>query len=193
LCLIDLTDDWGKLKERVDELRQFFNQHPENVPGQVFQDMLVVGEDHRYHCHLGFDVVALIRAIWRTYFCGDRQGGSTIAMQAVRTVTGRYDRSISRKIREIILACKLTIYAPRGLIPPMYLWIAYYGSSMDNFQQACIRLKIDNLSASVLDAATLVACLKYPMPKIPSENHQDRIRNRIKHLSRKYRMLKGSV
>ena len=124
--------------------------------------LLILGEDRRFHYHLGVDPVGICRAIWKTIFCGQMQGGSTIAMQLVRTLTGEYERTCRRKLREMFLAVRLTRHVGRARLPSLYLWVAHYGWKMNGFNRACMRLGIDPVSANSLEAALLIARLKYP-------------------------------
>ena len=110
-------------------------------------------------------------------------------MQLVRTLTGRYEKTLYRKIREIVLAIRLTKYVDRHRIPIIYVWVAYYGSGMNDFQHACSRLGLEASSMSELDAAKLVARLKYPQPRENSARRESQIRSRALHLlERRQRM-----
>ena len=110
-------------------------------------------------------------------------------MQLVRTLTGRYERTLYRKFREIVLAVRMTRYVDRRRIPIIYVWVAYYGSGMNDFQQACTRLGLGASSMTELDAAKLVARLKYPQPREYSAQWESRIRLRTLHLlERRQRM-----
>ncbi|MCY3673899.1 MAG: transglycosylase domain-containing protein [Rhodobacteraceae bacterium] len=144
--------------------------------------LLIAGEDHRFYNHPGVDVVAICRAIWSTYFLGTRQGGSTIAMQLVRTLTHRYERTVLRKIREIILAICITWYVPKRRIPLLYLWCASYGWKMNNFSEACTRLKLNPKTACIQEEAELIARLKYPQPKELNLERMKTIHRRGLHL-----------
>ena len=145
-------------------------------------ESLILGEDRRFHFHPGVDPVALCRATWKTFFCGARQGASTIAMQLVRTITGRYEKTWGRKVHEIILAFGLTQYIQKDRLPIMYLWIAYYGSEWINFKQACSRLRIDPHCIDSFEAARLLARLKYPEPRYYDAERLKKINQRSLHL-----------
>ena len=112
-------------------------------PNRSMCRLLVLGEDHRISLHPGVDPLALCRAAWRTSVRGRREGGSTIAMQLVRVLTGRYERSWRRKAREMVLAVRVTRHVSSGEFPALYLSVAYYGWRMNGFFQACRRLQID--------------------------------------------------
>jgi membrane carboxypeptidase/penicillin-binding protein PbpC len=145
-------------------------------------DFLIAGEDHRFYHHPGMDPIALCRAAWKTFFCGSRQGASTIAMQLVRTITGRYEKTWRRKLIEILFAILLTHHINKDRLPILYLWIAYYGWRMHSFTQACSRLNINPSSVSELEAAKLVSRLKYPEPCKLNTNRLRQIQYRAQHL-----------
>lgn len=145
-------------------------------------ELLIAGEDHRYYRHNGVDLIALCRASYRSLLCGKREGGSTIAMQLVRTLTGRYEKSILRKVREVVLAVRLTSYLEPQQIPVLYLRVAYYGARMNNLRQACRRLSLKERSLSEYEAASLVARLKYPQPEKHSVSRTAQIHGRSLHL-----------
>jgi membrane peptidoglycan carboxypeptidase len=174
--------EWQQLKESIDKLE--LEIASSNFPTPTFQmcNFLIVGEDHRFYYHPGVDPFAICRAFWKNACCGSRQGASTIAMQLVRTITGRYERTWNRKLLEIILAVLLTRYLPKDRIPILYLWSAYYGSGMNNFKQACSRLHIEPHSASAFEAAKLVARLKYPEPRNYDDARSRKIHQRGLHL-----------
>ncbi len=103
-------------------------------------------------------------------------------MQFVRTVKGRFEWTWKRKLLEVILAVRLTRHIGRDRLPALYLWVGYYGWGMDNFNQACSRVRIDPLSASELESAMLVARLKYPEPRNLHREQMRRIQCRAAHL-----------
>ena len=173
---------WERLLNKVERIIADMESSDFPKPTHQMCQLLVVGEDHRFHRHLGVDPIALCRAIWKTFFCGWRQGGSTIAMQLVRTLTNRYEWTCKRKLNEIILALRLTRRVGRDRIPAIYLWVAYYGWQMNNFNQACARTGIDPLSATELESAMLVARLKYPEPRKSSREQTRKIQCRAVHL-----------
>lgn len=134
-------------------------------PNRQMRELLVAGEDHRIELHPGVDPLALCRAAWRTYGRRRVEGGSTVAMQLVRVLTGRFEDSWRRKIREIALAVIATRYAHWSELTSLYLLVAYYGWRMNGFGEACARLGIDPERCSLQDSAMLVARLKYPQPR----------------------------
>ena len=151
--------------------------------------LLITGEDHRFKFHNGVDLVALIRALFKTLILNKREGGSTIAMQLVRVLTGRYEITLSRKFEEIFLAYKLTQSMPKQEILSLYVSIAYFGWNMHGIQDACKSLKFNINNLSLEESASLIARLKYPESKYISKKRIMQIKNRTKYILKRYSTL----
>jgi membrane peptidoglycan carboxypeptidase len=180
---VTLSKEWQNIKSRVAYVKSDTEQM-DIAP--ILVAFLIAAEDHRFGSHPGFDLISLCRAVWRTLFCGKREGGSTIAMQLVRVITGRYERTIDRKIKEIYFAVRLTKLVPKYDIPKLYLSIAYFGWRMNGLKQASLRLNIDPASLSLFDAANIIARLKYPEPRRLDNNRQAKINGRVKYIIKRY-------
>ncbi|RYH04604.1 hypothetical protein EU805_01350 [Salipiger sp. IMCC34102] len=84
-------------------------------------------EDRRYLRHSGFEARAPLRVLKRLSK-GSRAGGiSTIDQQLIRICTGRFERSLRRKIREIFLAYSLNAHCSKSEIFHSYLKQSYFG------------------------------------------------------------------
>lgn len=145
---------------------------------------LIVAEDHRFYTHGGVDPIAIGRALWHRATGRKLNGASTIEQQLVRTLTGRYERSVRRKVREIMLATLVHCRIPKSEITGLYLSLAYFGWRMNGIQQACRRLQIELSSATARQAASIVARLKYPEPKEPSPRRARQIAVRTDYVLR---------
>lgn len=152
------------------------------MPPLLAQRLLICGEDHRFFSHIGFDLTAICRAVYRRVTQGKIEGASTIEQQTVRVLTGQYERTIGRKAREILLAVLLARVVPKCDLPGLYLSVGYYGWRMNNFRQACKRLCLETRTMSLSEAAGLVARLKYPEPRLPSIQRSTQIARRVRHL-----------
>jgi membrane carboxypeptidase/penicillin-binding protein PbpC len=105
-------------------------------------------------------------------------------MQVVRVVSGRFERSIRRKIREMALATLVSREIPKKALPAVYLRIGYYGWRMNGFEAACRRLGIDAEALTPAETACLVARLKYPQPQEAQPERWHKINARAQHLLR---------
>ncbi len=179
-----LGSAWEHLHNQIQCEREQLAAHWSAAPPLLAQMLLVSGEDRRHGQHSGFDVRAIARAIWRNTTSRRREGASTIEQQIVRVLTGRFERSLSRKVREILLASLVAYTFPKAILPALYLRIGYYGWRMNGFEQACIRLRLSPASMTLSEAAELVARLKYPEPRVPPGYRLEQIRCRRDYLSR---------
>lgn len=187
---MQLRKDWQLIKGQV---RKIQNQSEKLNMSPAIVVMLIAAEDHRYGRHPGVDPISICRAVWRSFFCGRREGGSTIAMQLVRVITGRYERTFRRKIAEMYLAVRLTNHVRKVDLPKLYLAIAYFGWKMNGLAQTSQRLKIDPSNVSKLEAANIVARLKYPEPKRQDEKRLRKIRGRTKYILQRADVLFGML
>jgi membrane peptidoglycan carboxypeptidase len=177
-----VSSDWEKLQIGLKEAYASYQKDVEWRPSPGAQELLISGEDHRFFSHPGFDVIAICRAIYRRVCYGVVEGASTIHQQIVRVLTANYERALSRKIREILLATLVTTIVPKKDLPGLYLRIGYYGWRMNNYREACSRLGVNPASISLVEAARLVARLKYPEPQKHSANRSSQIERRARHL-----------
>ena len=75
-----------------------------DVPPYLVQ-AIVATEDRRFFDHSGFDLVALVRAVIANVRAGRiRQGGSTLTQQLAKNIFLKPDRTLRRKVQELLLA-----------------------------------------------------------------------------------------
>jgi len=150
-------------------------------------DLLIIGEDRRFHMHIGFDIIAIARALKNKVLYNKREGASTIEQQLVRVLLSRYERTYRRKIKEIFLATTLTDLVSKEMIPHLYLSVAYYGTGMTGIKQLFKKLQISNhqtLSDEV--SAEIIARIKYPEPSKNKQKRLKQIHRRKDHLLKLY-------
>ena len=181
-----LRREWVQLRIELLRLHALHLRHPASTPPRIAQAFLITAEDHRFFKHRGVDAVAVGRAAWRTLVTDKREGASTIEMQLVRVLTGRFERTVRRKVREIGLATLVQSAVPRTEVPALYLGVAYYGTGMTGFTEACRRLGVRPRVLTPRQAAGMVARLKYPQPHGACESAQARIHRRTDHILRTY-------
>jgi penicillin-binding protein 1C len=93
----------------------------------------IATEDKEFYSHPGFDLFAMLRALWQNYQSGGTvSGASTITQQLARALLlspeERAERSYTRKAREIILAAEITRRYSKDEILELYLNEIYYGN-----------------------------------------------------------------
>jgi len=179
-----LRREWLKLRA---ELTRVYRSHVDAAgcqPTALAQQLLISGEDHRFFRHGGIDPIAICRATWRGIVLGRPEGASTIEMQLVRVVSGRFGRSLRRKLREMALATLVARAIPKEALPAVYLRIGYFGWRMNGFEDACRRLGLSAAALTPAQTAGLVARLKYPQPRATGPERWNQINARAQHLLR---------
>lgn len=94
----------------------------------IMIQMLVMKEDRRFYLHEGFDPAGMARAMLLNAKAGKwKAGGSTITQQVAKNLFLNADKTIERKLRELVLAVRLDLNYSKNDILEMYLNIAYFG------------------------------------------------------------------
>lgn len=166
------------LKADLCRCLEVVDRHESSVP-QIFLHALVISEDHRSHLHPGIDPIGILRAFTIRISRGEVQGASTIEQQFVRVVTGRYERTMSRKIREQILAMSLSRRRPKAAIASAYLSIAFFGSGCIGLKGLMKKFGSEIGTVTFEQALKFVSQLKYPRPCAFSLAWQAKIVRRV--------------
>lgn len=112
----------------------------DNVPKDLV-DAVILTEDERFYKHFGIDPVAIFRAIYQNLKTGRVvSGASTIPQQLVRfTAISPYARarfSVIRKVRESLMATRLTLTNSKNKILEEYLNSMHFGRGVYGVQAA---------------------------------------------------------
>jgi membrane carboxypeptidase/penicillin-binding protein PbpC len=177
-----LRREWLELRPKLTKVYRSHIDAAHYRPTTLAQQLLISGEDHRFFCHGGIDPIAICRAIWRGIVLRRPEGASTIEMQVVRIVSGRFERTLRRKIHEMMLATLVTQEIPKKDMPAIYLEIGYFGWRMNGFKNACKRIGISQEALTPAETARLVARLKYPQPYETTPHRWQKINARERHL-----------
>jgi penicillin-binding protein 1A len=131
-------------------------------------------EDRRFNSHFGVDPFGLARAVVTNLMSGRTvQGGSTITQQLAKNLFLSSERTIDRKIQEVLLAFWLEHKFTKDQIMTMYLNRVYYGSNAYGVEAASRRYF--NKSArdvNLGEAALLAGLLKAPSRLSPARDPQ---------------------
>lgn len=176
--------EWHELRDRLTQVYKSHRVDHTGSPSILAQQLLISGEDHRFFDHYGIDIIAICRAVWRGVVLQRREGASTIEMQVVRVVSGRYECTLRRKVREMVLATLVTREIPKGALPAVYLRLGYFGWRMNGFSAACRHINHSPECLTPFETARLVAQLKYPQPCETSPRRRAQIEVRARHLLR---------
>lgn len=108
----------------------------QDIPDFVKQATIAI-EDKNFYRHHGLDTLAIIRATFNTLRGKRLEGGSTITQQLVKnSLLSDPRRTISRKIKEAVLAIVTEIYYSKNQILELYLNHAPYGGTVYGIETA---------------------------------------------------------
>ncbi|MBN2794513.1 MAG: transglycosylase domain-containing protein [Clostridia bacterium] len=108
----------------------------ENIPS-MFLDALIAVEDHRFMDHKGFDIVSFGRAVMRNIMEKEyAAGGSTITQQLAKNLFFSFDKTLERKVAELIVAKEIEKAFDKDTILEMYVNIIYFGDGYTGIKQA---------------------------------------------------------
>ncbi len=135
----------------------------ENIPQNLINAVVVL-EDKRFFQHFGVDIKGLSRAIFENIKeMRYSQGASTITQQLSKLIFLNADKTLSRKLRELIISFYLEYRFTKTEILSMYLNRAYFGSGQYGIKAASKRYfsKIPK-DLSIAESAILAGILKAP-------------------------------
>jgi membrane peptidoglycan carboxypeptidase len=128
-------------------------------------DAVVAKEDERFREHGGVDLLGIMRALWVDIRAGEAvEGASTITQQYVRNAYLSQDRSITRKIKEALIAIEVERKQDsKDQIIADYLNSVYFGNNAYGVEAAAetyFNKSVEDLS--IAESATLVGLLWSP-------------------------------
>ena len=140
---------------------------PPHVPGAI-----LAVEDRNFYHHAGVNPISIVRALIVNIREGEvRQGGSTITQQLAKNVFLSSDRTMKRKVQELLLAFWLEWKFTKDEILTLYLNRVYFGAGAYGVDAASFRYFGKPARAlSVGEAAVLAGLLKAPSRFAPTAN-----------------------
>lgn len=156
------SEDGGLLAEFGEERRSVVRL--KEVP-LVLRQAILAAEDERFYQHGGVDTLGVLRAAVSNVLSGGvREGASTITMQVARNFFLSSERTMRRKLNEVMLAFKIEHALSKDEIFELYLNQIYLGQRAYGFaaaSQAYFGKPIGQISLA--EAAMLAG-----LPKAPS-------------------------
>jgi penicillin-binding protein 1A len=137
---------------------------------EVMKDAMISVEDRRFFSHPGIDPIGLTRAVY-VWLTGDRRLGatSTITQQLARNLFLNSNRSVDRKLREIVLAMALETKFSKQQILELYLNKVYFGGGAYGVDSASRKFfSHDATELSVAEAAIIAGLVKAPSRYSPT-------------------------
>ncbi|WP_203916866.1 transglycosylase domain-containing protein [Rugosimonospora africana] len=136
------------------------NQIPKYV-----QDAVVAAEDNTFYTNQGVDFRGIMRALVNNVTGGDREGASTITQQYARKMADLEGISYARKLREAVIAMKLTKDYSKAQILNAYLNTVYFGRGaygIEAASQAYFHKSVSQLTPA--EGILIAGVIKQPEP-----------------------------
>jgi penicillin-binding protein 1A len=169
----DLSDYRPKLPLRVfsaegDLIGEFGEERRNLTPikdiPKVMTHAILAVEDARFYEHGGIDYVGVIRAGLANVGRAKSQGASTITMQVARNVYLSSEKTLTRKIYEILLTFKLEHFLSKDQILEIYMNQIYLGNRAYGFAAASETY----FGKPLKDITVAEAAMLAGLPKAPS-------------------------
>ena len=129
-------------------------------------------EDRRFYSHFGVDPIGLSRAIASNAMAGRMvQGGSTLTQQLAKNMFLKPERTLERKVQEVLLSVWLERKHSKDQILEMYLNRVYFGSGAYGVEAASRRYFGKSArEVTLAEAALLAGLLKAPSKLSPARD-----------------------
>lgn len=150
----------------------------EQIPAHT-QNAFIAAEDVRFYSHKGIDPYRILGAIRSNLKSGTlAEGASTITQQLAKLTHLSPEKTIRRKLEEIVLAFRIEQHYSKQEILEMYLNTVYFGRGAYGIQAAAkAYFDIDASELNTAQSAALAAIIKAPSvyaPHISPESNQSR-------------------
>ena len=152
-----------------DLIAQFGEEHRDfikikNVPQKMI-NAIIATEDRRFFEHHGIDYIGILRASYKTLLGISFEGASTITMQVARNFFLSSEKTIKRKISEILLSIEIEKHLSKEQILELYVNQIYLGQRSFGFNSAAMTYFGKELDQLNLAEISMLAGL----PKAPSK------------------------
>lgn len=143
----------------------------DRLPADLVHALIAI-EDRRFYSHHGIDLRGILRAAWHDLSGeGGLEGASTITQQLARISYLSPERSLRRKVQEVIIALWLETRLGKDQILARYLNTAYFGAGaygVDAAAQRYFGKKAGSLNLA--ESAMLAGLIRSPTQLAPTRN-----------------------
>jgi penicillin-binding protein 1A len=158
----ELLGEFGEERRAIVKIKE--------VP-DVMRMAILAAEDERFYQHGGVDYLSVMRAALSNLTGGAQQGAGTITMQVARNFFLTRERTLTRKLREVLLAYKIENNLSKDEILELYLNQIFLGQRAYGFAAASqIYFGKPLAQVSVAEAAMLAGLPKAPSTYNPVAN-----------------------
>ncbi|HEY0980417.1 MAG TPA: penicillin-binding protein [Candidatus Paceibacterota bacterium] len=161
---------------------------PLDAMSENIKNAVISIEDTHFYEHNGIRPTSIARAALGVITSASlsQGGGSTITQQIIKNTLLNTDRSITRKLKEWVLAVRLERHFSKEQILQIYLNDAPFGSTIYGVEEAAQAFySKPAIDLTIGESAYLAAMLPAPSYYSPFGNHKDRLTNRKNLVLRK--------
>ena len=157
----------------------------ETIPPHVV-NAFVAAEDANFFKHKGVDYVAIARAIGKDVLSGGfAQGASTITQQTIKSLFLTSEKTIGRKLKEMILAYRIEKKLSKEEILYLYLNQIYLGDGAYGVEAAAQTYFLRGVSTLTVAEGALLAGLAQAPTRYSPRHHIDKARARQRYVLRR--------
>lgn len=157
-----------------------FNDMPDSI-----KHATIAAEDKDFYKHFGFSVSGILRSVYNniTGKKGYLAGGSTITQQYVKNALLSPKKTLTRKLKELILTVEVEIMFSKDQILAMYLNEISYGSNAYGIEEAAKTYFDKSAKDLTLAESVILASLpKAPTYYSPYGSHPDKLEDRKNYI-----------
>ena len=171
------------------QLGRFFKVRRTVVPfSEISKEMihaLLSAEDADFYEHQGLDYWGMLRALYNSVRAGRLKGsGSTITQQTVKNILLTQEKTLARKVKEVILTRRIESAFSKDDILSMYLNTIYFGHGRYGVEEAALYyFGVHAHELSTVQAATLAGLIQSPERHSPRK-HPNSARHRRAYVLR---------
>ena len=151
----DLLGEFGEERRAVVRIQ--------DVP-PLMKNAILAAEDERFYQHGGVDYVSVLRAAMTNVVSGTQQGAGTITMQVARNFFLTREKTLTRKLREVLLAWKIEANLTKDEILELYVNQIFLGQRAYGFAAAAQIY----FGKPLKDLSPAEAAMLAGLPKAPS-------------------------
>ena len=160
------------LGARIADDGQWRFPEQDSVPYR-FEQCILNFEDEYFYWHLGFNPVAITKALWENLTTEDRRGGSTLTQQVIRLSRKNQERTYWEKVIEIFQATRLEVRLSKKEILNLYATYAPFGGNVVGLETASWRyFGLSSQDLSWGQAAALAVLPNAPALIFPGKNEK---------------------
>ena len=168
IVLYNIHDNVRRTQVSIEEVSPYIKQATISI------------EDAHFYEHFGFRPTSFLRAALANVTSGGySQGGSTIDQQVIKNALLTREKTLSRKIKEVLLSIKLDRELPKDTILQIYLNESPYGGTLYGVEEASLTYFNKKANEVTLtEAAYLAALPQAPTYYSPYGKHRDSLEKR---------------